>query len=67
MGRIRTALVKRVAGNLLEQYSDLFKPNFEENKRLVMELTDVSSKRLRNIIVGYITRMKKKESTNVRQ
>ncbi len=67
MGRIRTALVKRIAGNLLEQYSDLFKPSFEENKRLVMELTDVSSKRLRNIIAGYITRIKKKESANAQQ
>ena len=67
MGRIRTALVKRIAGNLLAQYSDLFKSNFEENKRLVMELTDVSSKRLRNIIAGYITRVKKKESINVQQ
>ena len=45
--------------DLLENYRDRFSTDYEDNKLKVAELTDVKSKKLRNIIAGYITRMMK--------
>tara|TARA_B100001778_G_C18577864_1_gene625926 strand:+ start:1480 stop:1629 length:150 start_codon:yes stop_codon:yes gene_type:complete len=40
---------------LCEQYGDKFTDDFDHNKVMVEQLTDVSSKRLRNRIAGYVT------------
>ena len=55
MGKVRTALVKRTARKLLELYPDLFTGDFEHNKRVVSNLIEYRSKKLRNQIAGYIT------------
>ncbi len=57
MGKIRIKLVKRTAKELLEKYPDLFTNDFEHNKKVVDKLIEVSSKRLRNQIAGYITHL----------
>lgn len=59
MGKIRPILVKRLARELLSRYPDKFTLDFEQNKHLVAELTDIKSKRLRNRVAGYITRLVK--------
>ena len=56
MGRIRTGFVKRAAEKLLKAHKDQFSPNFEENKIRVMEKAEIPSKKLRNLIAGYITK-----------
>ncbi len=61
MGRIRTTLVKRIGKELMEKYSDQFSKDFEYNKHKVEELLDIPSKKLRNVIAGYVTKLKKKE------
>ena len=58
MGRIKPKLVKRTAHNLLKE-ENKFNGNFEENKKLIPNLT--SSKKIRNKIAGYIARLKKKQ------
>ncbi len=57
MGKVRIGLVKRTARKLLATYPDLFTEDFEHNKRVVKELLDTESKRLRNQIAGYVTRL----------
>jgi small subunit ribosomal protein S17e len=57
MGRIKTAQVKRVSMELMRFHKDKFTKNFEENKKITEELLDVESKKLRNIVAGYLTRM----------
>jgi len=59
MGRIKTRLVKSITHSLLEQYGDSFSTSYEENKLKVAELVDVKSKKLRNIIAGFVTRLVK--------
>lgn len=59
MGRIKTTLIKRISMEIVNKHGDLLKSNFEENKKLIEELTDVKSKKLRNIIAGYVTRQQK--------
>lgn len=68
MGRIKTALVKRTARALYERYRDEFKEDFDSNKAIVSKYIDVS-KKMRNIITGFIVRLKKqdmKEKSNTK-
>jgi len=70
MGKVRTTLVKRTARKLLEKYPDLFTGDFEHNKRVVTELIEYRSKKLRNQIAGYITHLvnaKKKREQKEKQ
>lgn len=59
MGKIRHASIKRMAKTLLENYSGKFTADYETNKKLVGELVNVSSKKLRNLLAGYITNLVK--------
>lgn len=61
MGRIKTTLIKRNALKLYSLHRQSFKKNFQENKKLIEQFIDVPSKKLRNIIAGYITRLAKKD------
>ena len=61
MGNVRPTYIKRVAIELIEKYPDRFTDDFEHNKSIVDELTDVSSIVMRNRITGYATRYRKRE------
>jgi len=61
MGRIKTTIIKRLTKKLIKKYGDEFKTDFESNKQLVNPMLDNSCKKFRNIIAGYITRIKRKE------
>ncbi|MBW2968764.1 30S ribosomal protein S17e [Candidatus Woesearchaeota archaeon] len=61
MGRIKTKLTKRLTLELLEKHRDKLTTDFESNKKLVAELMAGTSKKLRNVIAGYVTRLKKKD------
>ena len=57
MGRIKTKLIKRNALELIEKYRERFTTEFEDNKKQIMELAEVNSKKLRNVMAGYVTRL----------
>ena len=57
MGRVKTTLVKRSAEEFLERYPSRFKNKFEENKKVLGEVADIESKKIRNLIAGYLTRL----------
>ncbi|MCC7554133.1 MAG: 30S ribosomal protein S17e [Methanobacteriaceae archaeon] len=57
MGNIRTSFVKRLSRELIETHQGEFTTDFDENKKLVMEHSTVSTKHLRNKIAGYVTRL----------
>ncbi|MBW2992553.1 30S ribosomal protein S17e [Candidatus Woesearchaeota archaeon] len=57
MGRIKTALAKRVALKLVREHRSELKDSFEENKKIVDELVDMPSPKIRNIVAGYVTRI----------
>ncbi|MFA5452658.1 MAG: 30S ribosomal protein S17e [Candidatus Methanomethylophilaceae archaeon] len=56
MGRIRPTYIKRVAIELVNRYPKAFNADFENNKVMVDNLTDVYSVKMRNRIAGYVTR-----------
>ena len=63
MGRVKTALIKRNTLKLFSLYKDKFTNDFNDNKKVVDEVVEVQSKKLRNVIAGYVTRLKKQETT----
>ena len=56
MGRIRPGFVKRQAEQLLQLSRDRFTSSFEDNKKVLAELAEFPTKKLRNLIAGYITK-----------
>ncbi len=56
MGRIRPTYIKRVSIELVNKYPESFNQDFDNNKLMVAQLTDVAYVPMRNKIAGYITR-----------
>lgn len=61
MGRIKTTLIKRTSHKIFREDPGKFKKNFEENKKIVAGSIETESKKLKNIIAGYVTRLAKKQ------
>jgi len=62
MGKIKPTYIKRVAVALLDKFPDHFNKDFDHNKAMVANLTDVQTEAMRNKIAGYVTRFKAKET-----
>lgn len=65
IGKVRTELVKRISKELVERYPRSFTSEFEENKQFLRGIGLDVSKKLRNRIAGYTSRIIRirKEST----
>lgn len=61
MGRIKTKLVKRTSREVIAETPESFTKDFDENKKVLGKT--MPSKRLRNMIAGYISRIKKNTKT----
>jgi len=59
MGRIKTRRQKRATKDILEKHAEKFSPDFEQNKKALAGLASFRSKKLRNVIAGYASRLKK--------
>ena len=63
LGRIKTNMIKRVSREFVEKHKDELNTEFEKNKQIVAsKLTFVPSKRVRNILAGYLTRLAKRKA-----
>jgi small subunit ribosomal protein S17e len=62
MGRIKTIMIKNIGEKLYKEHKSEFTTDFEKNKEIVKKYVDIPSKKLRNIVAGYVTRLKKQES-----
>jgi small subunit ribosomal protein S17e len=56
-GKVRPDHVKRLARELVERFPSKFTTEFENNKRMVDTLTNVSSTKIRNRVAGYAIRL----------
>ena len=59
MGRIKTRVQKTVTKEIMSKHGDKFDTEFAKNKEIVTKNANITSKKLRNIIAGYATRLKK--------
>ena len=57
MGRVRTKTVKKASKVLIEKYFSKLTLDFHYNKKILSEVGQVPSKRLRNKIAGYTTHL----------
>ena len=62
MGRIKPRPLKAITEEVFTQNEDKFTTDFSANKEAVLQNVDVKSKKLKNIIAGYATRLKKRET-----
>jgi ribosomal protein S17E len=60
MGRIKSTFVKSSAQKIYKKAEAECTNDFDKNKEVVAKHAEIPSKRLRNSIVGYITRLVKK-------
>lgn len=57
MGRVRPRHVKRLARELVEEHEDRFEEDFDHNKDELKDMDEISSKKLRNRVAGYMVRV----------
>jgi len=57
--------VKRVSRELVRRFPDRCKGDFDSDKEVVNELVNSQSKRMRNRIAGYVTRLKVVEAERI--
>ena len=61
MGRIKTTFIKRKTQELYKKFGNEFTTDFAQNKEIVTKRAAFQGKKLRNIVAGYMTRLKRKE------
>merc|ERR1712060_697613 len=60
MGRVRTKTVKRASRALIEKYYGKLTNDFHVNKRIIDDISQIQTKRLRNKIAGFTTHLMKR-------
>jgi small subunit ribosomal protein S17e len=58
MGRIKTTFVKNIGKELMKKHPESFSKSFEDNKNALVPLISFTSKKIRNLVAGYITSVK---------
>ena len=61
MGTIKPTYIKKLAKQLLNEVPE-FTDDFDVNKKIVEEHTNIESKGVRNRVAGYIAHKKRRES-----
>jgi len=56
MGSVKSTSVKAIGDEVMEEYPDKFTENFTENKRALEKIKNIKSKKMKNVIAGYITK-----------
>jgi len=64
MGRIKSTLAKRTSEKVMKEQD--FSENFDDNKKILGSNT-MPSKRMRNIIAGYITRLARRNASKLKE
>jgi small subunit ribosomal protein S17e len=58
VGRIKTTFVKNIGKELMEKHPESFSGSFEDNKKALASLASFTSRKMRNLVAGYITSVK---------
>lgn len=60
MGRIKNTAIKTLAKELIKEDPDRFTEDFEHNKNVLQKTENIKSKKIRNIVAGYISKEMKR-------
>ena len=61
LGKVRTETIKKISRELLERHGNKFTADYEKNKQIVDQLVESHTKKMRNRVSGYVTRLKRIE------
>jgi len=67
MSELNTHKIKRIGDLIISQYAELFGSDFNANKTSLDQVLVFPSKRIRNRVAGYITRVAKRSGPTVAQ
>jgi len=67
MGRIKSTAIKSLARDILSQHGDKFTTKFEKNKSVISKVRKIHSKKVRNVVAGYITKEAVRKKKNSRK
>ncbi len=56
MGRVKSIQVKTLGDDIIKEHAKKFSGDFEKNKQALKEIKDIKSKKIRNVVAGYITK-----------
>ena len=56
MGRIKSTSIKTLGDDILSEHAGKFTDDFDKNKKILEEIKDIESKKIRNVLAGYITK-----------
>jgi small subunit ribosomal protein S17e len=59
MGRVKSIAVKTLGDDLIREHAKKLTTDFEKNKLVLGDLIEIKSKRVRNVLAGYITKKMK--------
>ncbi|UCD07064.1 MAG: 30S ribosomal protein S17e [Candidatus Aenigmatarchaeota archaeon] len=66
MGSVKSVSIKNLGNKLIMEHGKKFSTDFDKNKITLNEIKEIKSKKVSNILAGYITRkMKQIEKTGV--
>ena len=66
MGRIKSIAVKTLADEMIKEHGSKFTDDFAKNKAALAEAQPIKSKKVKNVLAGYITKkMKAAKKTGV--
>ena len=60
MGKVRTKTIKKSSRRIIERYYPRLTLDFHCNKRICDDIAEIPTKRMRNKIAGYVTRLMKR-------
>jgi small subunit ribosomal protein S17e len=61
VGQIKNTYIKNLTKRLLEEYPEKFTNDFEKNKKELEKLISFESKKIRNLVAGYLVHLTKKK------
>ncbi|MCK4335981.1 MAG: 30S ribosomal protein S17e [Candidatus Aenigmarchaeota archaeon] len=62
MGRIKTIAIKTLGNELIKEHGDKFTDDFGKNKEILSKIKNIKSKKIKNVVAGYITKEMKRIS-----
>ncbi|RVD90692.1 40S ribosomal protein S17 [Tubulinosema ratisbonensis] len=60
MGQVKNKTVKNAAATIVEKFYSKLSNDFYHNKLVVRDVTQIHTKKLRNQVIGYVTRLYKR-------
>jgi small subunit ribosomal protein S17e len=59
MGRVKSVAIKTLGDDIISEHAAKLSKDFGKNKKALASITEIKSKRVRNVLAGYIAKKMK--------